>query len=232
MHEKLNRKLKKITITGAILVFYLGLTACTNGPKVPASEALVNAGFRTLNILKNRADFETFNPHLKNAAGVLIFPAIYKAGFFVGAEGGNGFMITKDVNGNWGYPAFYTLASGSYGMQFGGQKSGVIFIIRSQRAVEAIIKHQIKFSADVGIAVGQIGSGLQGSTTSNLAVDIVAYSASQGLYGGVSLEGSAIIKRNDLNSEYYGGEIKPEAILTQHAHKNSQADPLRNALGQ
>lgn len=230
MPEKLNKKLNKNTCTITILIFFLSLTACTSGPKAPTPEALVNAGILTLNILKNRPDLETFNLHLKNAAGVGIFPSVYKAGFLVGAEGGNGFIMAKDVNGNWSYPAFYTLVSGSYGMQFGGQKSGIIFIIRSQRAVKALMKHQAKFSADAGIAIAHVGTGLEGSITSNLAADIIAYSDSKGLYGGVSLEGSAVIRRNDLNSEYYGGEAKPEAILVQHVHKNPQADPLRRAL--
>jgi lipid-binding SYLF domain-containing protein len=229
MPDKFNKQCKIILRT-IIIIYSLSLAACTNGHKVASSEALINAGVRTLNILKNRPDIETFNPQLKNAAGIAIFPSIYKAGFFVGAEAGNGFLIAKDANGRWGYPAFYTLASGSWGMQFGGQKSGVIFIIRSQRAVEALVKHQAKLSADVGIAIAHVGTGLEGSITSNLAADIVAYSDSKGLYGGVSLEGSAIIRRNDLNSEYYGGQVKPEAILIQHAHQNVQANILRRTL--
>ena len=158
------------------------------------------------------------------------FPAVYKAGFFVGAEGGNGLVIARDTHGNWGYPAFYTLAGGSWGIQFGGQRAGVVLIMRSRKAVEAVLKHQGKAGADLGIALGSIGTGLEGSTTTNLAADIFAFSDAKGLFGGFSLEGTAIVRRNDLNREYYGANVTPAAILIDHARQNAQADTLRDAL--
>lgn len=221
-------RMKLITLLTALS---LGLAACASGPKVLKSEALVTEAVETLNILKNRKDLDVFNAGLKKAAGVAIFPSVYKAGFFVGAEGGNGLMIGRDAKGNWGYPAFYTLASASWGLQFGGQKSGVVFIIRRPGAVEALMKHQVKISADVNVAAGNIGSGLEGSITTNFGPDIIAYSDSKGLFGGVSLEGSAMVRRNDLNLEYYGGEVEPRAILIDFTHRNPQADELRRSLG-
>ncbi len=232
MPNILIRKGKLITLLVTLAIGSLGLTACTTGPKVPTSEALVTAAIGTLNTLKNRADLDRFNAHLKGAAGVAIFPSVYKAGFFVGAEGGNGLILAKDAKGNWGYPAFYTLASGSWGLQFGGQKSGVIFILRSPGAVEALVKHQGKISANADVAAGHVGTGLEGSVTSNLGADIIAYSDSKGLFGGVSLEGSAIVRRNDLNAEYYGGQFDPQAIVIQHAYQNAQADNLRHNLSE
>jgi len=223
----ISRQTKLITL---LVALSLGLAACASGPKVPASEALVTEAVETLNILKNRQDLESFNAQLKKAAGVAIFPSVYKAGFFVGAEGGNGLMIGRDVKGNWGYPAFYTLASASWGLQFGGQKSGVVFIIRRSGAVEALMKHQGKISADANVAAGKIGTGLEASITSNLGPDIIAYSDSKGLFTGVSLEGSAMVRRNDLNSEYYGGKVEPRAILIDFTHQNPQADALRRSL--
>ena len=143
-----------------------------------------NRLLKNLNILKNREDRRVFLTALQNAAGVAIFPAVYKAGFFVGAEGGNGLVIARDTHGNWGYPAFYTLAGGSWGIQFGGQRAGVVLIMRSRKAVEAVLKHQGKAGADLGIALGSIGTGLEGSTTTNLAADIFAFSDAKGLFGG------------------------------------------------
>ena len=197
---------------------------------VLSSDGLVIDSLKTLNILKNREDRRVFLTALQNAAGVAIFPAVYKAGFFVGAEGGNGLVIARDTHGNWGYPAFYTLAGGSWGIQFGGQRAGVVLIMRSRKAVEAVLKHQGKAGADLGIALGSIGTGLEGSTTTNLAADIFAFSDAKGLFGGFSLEGTAIIRRNDLNREYYGADVTPASILIEHARQNAHADSLRDAL--
>ena len=217
----------------AILIMSLiGISACSSVPTITASEKLINAANNTLNILKNRNDLEHFNSQLKTAAGIAIFPSVYKAGFFAGAEGGNGVLINKRSDGIWGYPAFYTLASGSWGLQFGGQKSGVVFIIRKAGAVEALLQHQGKLSAGMNVAVGNIGTGLEGAITTNLGPDIIAYSDAKGLFSGVTLKGSALIRRNDLNSEYYGGQVEPKAIIIQHAHQNPQADKLRKTIGQ
>lgn len=213
-----------------IILAGLLLAGCASGPKVPVSESLVTQARQTIEILKNRQDLEDFNPFLKSAAGVGIFPAVYKAGFFVGAEGGNGVVIARDAGGNWGYPAFYTLGAGSWGLQFGGQKSSVVFIFRNPGAVEAVLKHQGKIGADASVAAGKVGTGLEGAVTTNLGADIIAFSDVKGLFGGVSVKGAAIVRRNDLNTEYYGAQVTPRSILIDHAHRNENAESLRRSL--
>jgi len=225
-------KVRIIKFFYSLIISLIGVSACTNGPQITTSEALVNAANKTLTILKNRKDLDKFNSQLRAAAGVAIFPSVYKAGFFAGAEGGNGILISRNSNGVWGYPAFYTLASGSWGLQFGGQKSGVIFIIRNSDAVKALMKHQGKLSAGMNVAAGNLGTGLEAGITSNLGADIIAYSDSKGLFTGVALKGSAMVRRNDLNAEYYGGTVIPKSIIIQQAHQNPHADILRRTLSQ
>jgi lipid-binding SYLF domain-containing protein len=222
----------KVIFISTLVIILISVSACATSPSTTSTEELINASNKTLNILKNRSDLDRFNSQLRNAAGVAIFPSVYKAGFFVGAEGGNGILIKKKSDGNWGYPAFYTLASGSWGLQFGGQKSGVIFIISSPGAVEALLQNQGKLSAGMNVAIGNLGTGLEGGITTNLGADIIAYSDSKGLFTGIALKGSAMIRRNDLNAEYYGGQVEPKAIIIQHAHQNPQANILRNTLSQ
>jgi lipid-binding SYLF domain-containing protein len=40
-----------------------------------------------------------------------------------------------------------------------------------------------------------------------------SYSRSQGLFGGLSVEGTVIATRNDDNAQYYGKPVKPGDIL-------------------
>jgi len=198
--------------------------------KPQKSELIVLESLETIENLKKGEKFKHFEKALKDAAGCAIFPSLYKAGFFVGAEAGNGIVIARDTEGTWGHPAFYTLAGGSWGIQFGAQKAAVVLIIRSRGAVKAILKHQGKFGADISVAVGRIGSGLEGATTTNLAADIYAFSDTKGLFAGLSLEGAGLVRRNDLNQEYYGKTVTARSILLEHAHKNAQAKQLRDAL--
>ena len=204
------RPLRSIAFLSVALAM---LAACSTKPKVQPTDALVNAAAKTINTLKARNDIPTFSKHLKSAHGVAIFPAVYKAGFFVGAEGGNGVMLSRGKDGIWGYPAFYVLASGSFGLQIGGQRAEIVLIMRSKGAVEAVIKHQGKLGADAGLAIAHIGAGVEAAVTSNLGADIIAFTDAKGLYGGVSLEGSGMIRRKDFNDSYYGGEATPKTIL-------------------
>lgn len=222
---ELRRSFPVLALLGALL-----LGGCVGAQTVPASQALVDDATATLRALMNRKTLKEFSPMLKQAAGVAIFPALYKGGFLFGAEGGNGVLLARKADGSWGYPAFYTLVAGSFGMQMGAQKSEVVLIIRSPGAVKAILRHQGKLAADVGIAVGWTGAGVEGGVTSNLGLDVVAFSNNVGLFGGASLEGAALVRRNDLNQQYYGAGATPEKIVLDHQFSNSQADGLRREL--
>lgn len=211
-----------------LILLYLG--ACSTTPQFTDSKQLINQSVRTLAIFKKRTDLETLPGQLKAAAGIAIFPSVYKAGFIAGAEGGNGILIAKKKDGTWGYPAFYTLASGSWGLQFGGLKSGVILIIRNSGAVKSIINDQGKISLEMNVAAGNVGTGMEGSVTTNLAADIIGFSDSKGIYSGVSLEGSALIRRTDLNQEYYRIKATPSEIILGNKVNNQHADLLRREL--
>jgi lipid-binding SYLF domain-containing protein len=76
-----------------------------------------------------------------------------------------------------------------------------------------------------------IGQGAEVSTTANVGVDVLAFSnAKIGLFGGASLEGAVLARRNDLNEAYYGTGATPTAIALEGQYSNPQADALRAAL--
>jgi len=205
------------------------MAACAN-PQVSTTQAIVDEAKDTVEALKKNPYSPTFSDTLKNARGIVIFPNLYKAGFWVGAEGGNGVMLARDEQGNWGYPAFYTLASGSFGFQIGAQRARSALIIMRQGAIQAIVEHQAKLGADIGLAVAHAGGGLEGSVTTNLGPDIVAFNDAMGLYGGVSLEGGAMVRRDDYNQEYYGTATEPGDIIFKRARTNAAGDALRASL--
>lgn len=166
---------------------------------------------------------------MREAKGVLIVPNLIKAGFFLGGQGGNGVLLLRQANG-WSPPAFYTLGAGSIGLQFGVQDSEMVFMIRTDKAVDALMKDQMKLGVDGSVAVWNVGGGVSAATTTNLGGDIVAFGTVKGLFGGGAFEGGAIIRRGDLNRDYYGQAVEPPAIVMQGAVSNPHADSLRNAL--
>ena len=167
---------------------------------------------------------------LAHARAVLVVPDLVKGGFLFGAEYGTGILLTRARNGRWSGPAFYSIASASFGLQIGLQDAETLFIIMNDGALSAIMNDRMKLGADAGIAVVVFGAGASAATTTNVDADIFAFNNAVGLYGGVSLEGSGILPRHSWNAAYYGGNPAPEDIAINFRLDSPQANRLRDVL--
>lgn len=222
-----------------VLIVFIGVMACQKIHESPAQSVhrILQWSTNTLeNFVRKKGHKRqrwNFASQLSDARALLIFPAIVKAGFLVGAEAGTGILIARDKSGRWGLPAFYSLGAASFGLQLGLQDVETILLIRNSDALKAIIKDQGKFGADLGITLGFYGSGVEASTTSNLEADIIAYTNSKiGIFAGASLEGSIIARRRDLNESLYGKGAVPEDIISKDLYKTNKANKLRSVLEQ
>jgi lipid-binding SYLF domain-containing protein len=181
---------------------------------------------------KDEEPIAAFKRMLPEAQGVAVFPGTVKAGFVLGAEYGDGVLVARLPSGQWSAPAFYTMGAGSIGLQAGGEVAEIILLMRSQEAVQAVVKHQGKLGADLELTVATMGAGVEGSTTTNVGADIIAFSQAAGLFAGGPLEGAVLAKRNDYNAAFYGAGATPEAILFEGRFSSPKAETLRAALSQ
>lgn len=173
------------------------------------------------------ADAQRF---LRRARAALVCPRVFRAGFILGGEGGGCVLVARDGAGSWSSPAFYGMASGSFGLQIGVQDMQVLMLVMSDRGLTALMDSQFKFGADASLAVATIGAGVEGSTTAAAGADIVAFARARGLFAGVALEGSLLSARSDLNRAYYGQDISARQIVVAMQAHNPGSDPLRAAL--
>lgn len=150
---------------------------------------------------------EQLDSMLKRARGVMVIPSYYKAGFIIGGSFGDGVLMKKNEEGMFGDPAFYRMTSGSIGLQAGIQSAEILFIILTDKGLQAVLDDEFKFGANVGISIGAIGAGAEAATTTSVGNDIVAYSRNAGLFAGGSLEGSLIKPRKDWNAAVYGIDL-------------------------
>jgi lipid-binding SYLF domain-containing protein len=167
---------------------------------------------------------------LRSAKGVLICPQVFRAGFFFGGEGGGCVLVARGANNTWSYPAFYGMGSASFGLQIGIQDAQFVMMIMTERGLRSVLDSQVKLGADASIAVATIGGGVQGSTTASLGADIVAFSSTRGLYGGISLDGSVMGARTEWDQAYYGQPFGTHEIVVGMQGANPGADPLREVL--
>ncbi|WP_297489547.1 lipid-binding SYLF domain-containing protein [Acidocella sp.] len=168
--------------------------------------------------------------YLRRAKAVVICPNIFRGGFFFGGEGGACVMSARTADGSWSDPALYTLGSGSFGLQFGVQNSEVMMLIMTDSGLNALLNSQFKFGADASIAVATFGSGVNGSMAPAINADIISFSKSQGLYGGVSLGGSVLSNNAGAEQAYYGQQLDARQIVVDGQGNNPGANPLRTLL--
>jgi lipid-binding SYLF domain-containing protein len=92
----------------------------------------------------------------------------------------------------------------------------------TDKGLNAFKDTSVKLGADISVAAGPVGTGAEAQTA-----DILAFSRSKGLYGGVSLQGAVITARDEWNTAFYGKPMTPSQILFQKTAIKPEAEPLR-----
>lgn len=215
-----------------------GTAALVAAPLVAASPAhadakrqsLVDACLGTARKILGGPDFPDAAKHMTKARGVLIIPELVQGGFIVGAAGGRGVLMGRGAPSQWSNPAFFGMGSGSVGLQVGGKVSEIVFIILTEKGLNAIMDHKFKFGAEAGVTLVAVGIGIEGASTAAVGADIIAFANSAGLFAGASIEGSYLDADNDWNALYYGPGATAKAIVVDRRFTNPGAEPLRQYL--
>lgn len=164
-----------------------------------------------------RASFKNFlndpemswaRKNLGKAKGVLVVPKHTKAGFIIGGAGGEGVLVAKDDSGTWAGPAFYYMGAASVGLQAGVDVAEIMFLVMTDKGIDALLGGDIKLGADAAVAAGPTGAGAKAATA-----DILGYSRSKGLFAGISFDGSVVNPRKAKNTAFYGKDVTPTDIL-------------------
>lgn len=129
---------------------------------------------------------------VQDAKGVLVFPRVFKAGFGIGGEYGEGALLIKGKAVD-----YYSTAAASIGFQIGAQKKSIIILFTQDEVLNRLrTTSNWKAGADASIAVISLGAG--GSVdTAKLNEPIIAFIIGQkGLMYNLTLEGAKFTKLN------------------------------------
>ncbi len=193
-------------------------------PKREKAEELVAKAAETTAYFAGDDAFEALWDMADGAKAMVIVPRSWRGAFVFGGSGGNAVMIARNDDGSWSQPTFFTIGSFSFGFQIGGEASEIILAVMTQRGMEHLLSTTVKLGGDVSIAAGPIGGGAKAQTT-----DIIAFSRSRGLYGGISLEGALLKVRHAWNEAYYGANVSPADIIYRQKAYNPASATLQNA---
>jgi SH3 domain-containing YSC84-like protein 1 len=164
---------------------------------------------------------------LRDAKGLAIL-TVTKAGFIVSGRGGTGLVIARTENG-WSGPSAIGTGGLGVGFQAGVQVSEFVIVLNTQEAVNAFSKgSNITLGGNLSAAIGPIGRSAEAGVTPQAA--IYSYSRNQGIFAGVSLEGTVIATRYEANEQYYEKPVFPVDILAGNVKPPASAQKLLNVL--
>ncbi len=233
MSQRLSRRTFAGTMTATIAAAMAVPGAVRADDVMDARHVLEEAAITVEKVRAAQKSSANMDDLLKRAKGVMVIPAYYKAGFILGGGYGDGVLLQRQSPTSFGDPAFYRMTSGSIGLQAGMQSAEIVFMILTDKGLDAVLNDEFKLGANVGISVGALGAGAEASTTTNVGKDIVAYSANAGLFAGGALEGAVIRPRKDWNAAVYGlGNDEPRVIVRRAQLRTAQTlkDALANSV--
>jgi SH3 domain-containing YSC84-like protein 1 len=177
-----------------------------------SQQVTIDGARKVLNDLRHDKAFGNAEQLIRQAKAVFIVPKLIKGGFIVGGEGGNGVLMVHHHNG-WSAPGFYAIGAASFGLQVGLEQSEMIMLIMTQKGLDGVLRDNFKIGAQAGISVVTLGSGVEGAIGGASLPDVVVWSSSTGLYGGLTVDGSIIRAEPNMDAEFYGRSITAKDVL-------------------
>lgn len=150
-------------------------------------------------------------PAVMRAAKGLAVLTVGKAGFIGSIRGGRGVVVARTEKG-WSGPSAIGTGGVGFGFQAGAEVSELVVVLNTPAAVEAFARGgNVTLGGAFTIAAGPVGRTAQGDVTFLAAM--YTYSRSQGLFAGISVEGTVIATRAEVNAAYYGMPVEARDIL-------------------
>jgi lipid-binding SYLF domain-containing protein len=216
----------RILSRSTLVVMAAALSAIAFAPVASAQsdqQKLVNAAETTLSNFVRDPDMTWLQKNLSKAKAVLIAPEIVKAGFILGGSGGRAVLVAKDAkSGKWAGPAFYTLATGSIGFQAGVAVSEAVTLVMTDKGMNSLLASSFKMGGDASVAAGPVGAGAK----SDIVADLITFSRSKGVYGGLNLDGTVVKTSDDWNEAFFGKKVLPPDILVRMTVQAKGAEKL------
>ncbi len=201
-------------------VFVFLLSACASSPfsgpnPFEHTELLLDAE-EAIEALINVSGAGIPQKLLGHAKAIVVFPNLVKAAMIAGARVGKGVVIVRSPKtGKWSPPAFVKSRQASWGFQAGIQKAELVLLVVTNKGLRQLFQTQYNLEKGPKIAIGPVGKTLD----LNLDLsknDIFAYSRIEGLFAGISFEGTVISSDKHANYEYYQQPVSNRNLLAGH----------------
>jgi hypothetical protein len=123
-------------------------------------------------------------------------------------------LIARKADGTWSPPSGILIHTLGVGFMAGIDIYDCVVVINDRKALEAFSKVRVSLGGEISVVAGPVGAG--GILESEVMKDrkpLWSYMKSRGLYGGIQLDGTIIVERNDENARFYGERLPISQIL-------------------
>jgi SH3 domain-containing YSC84-like protein 1 len=215
------------TLTGLLLASLIGIPAFAQ----KTADARITAATEDLKEMMNASDKGVPQDLLNRATCLVIIPNLKAGGFIVGAQYGKGFFTCRKTSGvGWHAPGSIKLTGGKFGFLVGGKETDVIMLVMNKQGMDHMLSDKFQIGGEASAAAGPVGRDSSAMTDAEMKAEILSYSRSRGVFGGIDIGGSAVTSDEEANEELYGKKLTNREIFDDSIHTPEAARPLIHEL--
>jgi SH3 domain-containing YSC84-like protein 1 len=154
---------------------------------------------------------------------VIVVPHLIKGGFVFGAKHGRGVATCRTATG-WSAPAFVSIGGGSWGLQIGVEEVDLVMLVMNDRGTQHLLNSKFELSGEGAVAAGPVGRQAVAGTDWKLNTEVLSYSRTKGIFGGLTLEGAVVEQDNDSTYAIYDHEPTFRNVLSGRVPTPGPAD--------
>jgi lipid-binding SYLF domain-containing protein len=175
----------------------------------------LNASAETLNEMMGAGDKGIPLSLFAKAHCVVVIPGMKKGGFIITGKYGRGFASCRNSRGvGWTGPAGIRVEGGGFGLQVGAAEVDVVMLVMSEKGLRGMLDTKFTLGGEASVAGGPVGRDITAQTDASMRADILSWSRSRGVFGGLSLQGGTLRGDGDVNDALYGNNVSDAQILT------------------
>ncbi|HNY40364.1 MAG TPA: lipid-binding SYLF domain-containing protein [Bryobacteraceae bacterium] len=168
---------------------------------------------------------------IEKAACAVIVPGMKKGGFIVGAKYGRGFATCRKATGvGWSAPSGVRIEGGSVGFQIGGAEVDIILLVMNKKGMDRLTSSKFTLGGEASVAAGPVGRDTQAQTDASMRAEILSWSRSRGVFGGIALQGATLRRDTEVDTALYGANKPVLEILDGHIAPPAAAKSLLATL--
>lgn len=203
-------KIASIAVAGALVLASANVWAASGRED---SIDRLHAAADVLHQIQAAPDHGIPNSVMDSTKCIIIVPNLVKGGFVFGGKHGRGVVTCRTATG-WSAPAFVSVGGGSWGLQIGVEEVDLIMLVMNDRGVQHLLNSKFELSGEGAVAAGPVGRQAVAGTDWKLNTEILSYSRTKGIFGGLTLEGAVVQQDEDSTRAIYGADPGFRAVLS------------------